>query len=203
MRYTIGITALAGVLAAPALAQTLLQVQLPGGRNAVTVALDAENWRTYTVPRDARVILAFSHNMLELADDRIGYGRAIVGADRRKAEQTYRIAAGPVIEGRGHNRESVVHFTKVETEPRQMNMALRSYDGVTSRTVLSVQPHTAATVELPLAALGPALAIDRRTSGAVPDTMLPESSRVDTRRPLRLRLAPSGGGALILRGASQ
>jgi len=55
------------------------------------------------------------------------------------------------------------------------------------------------TVELPLSDLGSGpMTVRRWTDGARPDAVVSGSDELDRRRPLRLRLAPAGGTALIL-----
>ncbi|WP_347304650.1 glycoside hydrolase family 97 protein (plasmid) [Croceibacterium sp. TMG7-5b_MA50] len=142
--------ALGCLLALPALAQSPaqpLELQSPDGRNVVRVATDAQSRPTYTVLRDGQVILAPSAIVLELTDDRIGPGMAIAGADRRDGAETYPIVAGKAAEGGAPYRELTVHFRESGAEPRSMDVVLRAYDdGVAFRTVLPVQPRTAATL---------------------------------------------------------
>lgn len=139
--------ALASSVAVPALAQTPLELRSPNGRNIVRVALDDTGRATYSVVRDGHPILDPSPVVLELADDRIGYGLSITGADRREADQRYPIVIGKAAGGRDHFREMVVHLSERGSEPRRMDLVLRAYDdGVAFRTILPVQPRTAATV---------------------------------------------------------
>ena len=141
-----GVT-LACMAAVPALAQVALELQSPDGRNLVRVATDAQNRPTYSVLRDGQVILAPSPIVLELTEDRIGHDMAIAGSDRREADESYPIVVGKAAEGRDHYRELTVHFTENSAEPRRMDVVLRAYDdGIAFRTVLPVQPRTAATL---------------------------------------------------------
>jgi len=141
-------TAAAAAAAAPDTpAAGPLELRSPDGRNTVRVAIDGEGRPTYAVLRDGAVILAPSPIGLELDTDKIGYGLAVTGADRREADDRYPIVLGRAAEGRDHYRELTVHFAETGQAPRRMDVVLRAYDdGVAFRTVLPVQPRTAAAV---------------------------------------------------------
>lgn len=129
-------------LAAAAVPATLAS---PDGRNQVTVAQDDQGRPTWSVSRNGEVLVAPSPIALELTDDRIGYGMVRAGEERRSDEDRYPIVVGNAALGGGAYREMVVHFREPAGARRQLDLMVRAMDkGVAFRTVLPVQPATAA-----------------------------------------------------------
>jgi alpha-glucosidase len=135
------------LLAAPAHAQTPLELRSPDGRNRVTLTLDADGRPSYAVSRDDAVLLAPSPIGLELDDSRIGYAMRIAGSERESADTRYPIVAGKAAEGRDRHNQLTVRLVEKGANGRRMDVVLRAYDdGVAFRTVLPVQPRTAAAI---------------------------------------------------------
>ena len=124
-----------------------LDLHSPDGRNTVRVALDGQGRATYSVLRDGAVVIAPSPVGLQLDPDRIGYNLSTTGTDRQEADRTYPIVVGKAATGRDHHRELTVHLSESGPDPRRIDLVLRAYDsGIAFRTVLPVQPRTAAAV---------------------------------------------------------
>lgn len=138
--------ALVALPAAGATAQPL-ELRSPDGRNAIALASDAQNRAAYTVSRNGAEILAPSPIMIDLDRDRIGYGLAVTGSERRSADERYAIPAGRFAQGRDRYNELTVHLAETGGQHRRMDVVLRAYDGgVAFRTILPVQPQTAAAI---------------------------------------------------------
>ena len=135
----------ATVTAAPA--AVAIELRSPDGRNAVAITLDTMGRPTYAITRGGSAVIALSPIVLELADDRIGYGMSVTGSERRSNNIRYPIVVGKAREGRDHYSELTVHFAETTGQRRRMDVIVRAYDdGVAFRTVLPVQAATEATV---------------------------------------------------------
>jgi alpha-glucosidase len=133
------------VAAAPLQAAAALELRSPDGRNRVTLALDAGGRPTYTVSRDGGVLIAASPIGLELDEDRVGYAMRVAGDERTAADTRYAIVAGKAAEARDRHNQMTVHLVETGPRARRMDIVLRAYDdGVAFRTILPVQPRTAA-----------------------------------------------------------
>ena len=140
------ITGLALLLATPAAAQTLGAVS-PDGTNRITLQLSTTGSPVYTVTRNGAPVLAPSPILLDLDTDTLGYGLAITGSEAATADTTYPIVAGKAAQGRDHYNQLTVHFQEKAGAKRRMDVVLRAYDdGVAFRTVVPVQPATAAAI---------------------------------------------------------
>ena len=148
MRLASLILTLSAALLAPwAAAAQPLDLRSPDGRNAISLGVNAQGSPSYTVSRNGAEIIAPSTILIELERDRIGYGLAVTGSERRSADESYDIVAGRADRGRDHYNELTVHLTETGGARRRMDVVLRAYDdGVAFRTVLPVQPQTAAAI---------------------------------------------------------
>jgi alpha-glucosidase len=116
-------------------------VRSPDGRNAISLALDANGRPTYSVARDGEAIIAPSPSLLVLEIGSIGHGSRLTGVQRRTVDDNWRPVTGKTSLVRDHFNEAVVHL--VDGEQRRLDLVLRAYDdGVALRTVIPVQPQT-------------------------------------------------------------
>lgn len=137
---------LALLVAAPAAGQTLEAVS-PDGTNRIVVALDRQGTPNYLVQRRDEMVLAPSPIALDLDRDMLGWGMAITGSEATSADTRYKIVLGKADEGRDHYTQRIIHLQKRGGARRRMDLILRAYDdGVAFRTVVPVQPATAAAV---------------------------------------------------------
>lgn len=141
-----GLAALALLIAAPAGAQVLTAVS-PDGSNRISLQLNGAGTPVYAVSRGGSLVLAPSPILLDLDADTLGYGLAITGSETASADARYPIVAGNAAEGRDHYNQLTVHFQEKGGAKRRMDVVLRAYDdGVAFRTVVPVQPQTAAAI---------------------------------------------------------
>ena len=144
MRLWLG--ALALLLAGPASAQTIQAVS-PDGSNRITLQVSVTGTPVYTVSRGGALVLERSPILLDLDNDTLGYGLAITGSETASADATYPIVAGKAAIGHDHYNQLTVHLQEKGGAKRRMDLVLRAYDdGVAFRTVIPVQPQTAAAI---------------------------------------------------------
>ncbi len=139
--------ALALLIAAPAAADPLV-VTSPDGANSVTIGVAGPNaMPTYSVARRGQAIIALSPIVLDLDADSLGYGMAITGTEESSADTGYQIALGKAAQGRDHYNQRIVHFQERWGSKRRMDVVVRAYDdGIAFRTIVPVQPATAAAI---------------------------------------------------------
>ena len=144
MKALLGPVAL--LVAAPAAGQTLETVS-PDGTNRIVVALDRQGTPNYLVQRRGEMVLAPSPIALDLDRDMLGWGMAITGSETTSADTRYKIVLGKAEEGRDHYNQLTIHLQERGGARRRMDLVLRAYDdGVAFRTVVPVQPATAAAI---------------------------------------------------------
>ncbi len=144
MKALLGPVAL--LVAAPAAGQTLEAVS-PDGTNRIVMALDRQGTPNYLVQRRGEMILAPSPIALDLDRDALGFGMAITGSEATSAETRYKIVLGKADEGRDHYNQLTIHLQERGGARRRMDLVLRAYDdGIAFRTVVPVQPATAAAI---------------------------------------------------------
>lgn len=144
MKALLGPVAL--LVAAPAAGQTLEAVS-PDGANRIVMALDRQGTPNYLVQRRGEMILAPSPIALDLDRDALGFGMAITGSEATSAETRYKIVLGKADEGRDHYNQLTIHLQERGGARRRMDLVLRAYDdGIAFRTVVPVQPATAAAI---------------------------------------------------------
>lgn len=144
MKALLGPVAL--LVAAPAAGQTLETVS-PDGTNRIVVALDRQGTPYYLVQRRGELVLAPSPIALDLDRDMLGWGMAITGSEAASADTRYKIVLGKADEGRDHYNQRTIHLQERGGARRRMDLVLRAYDdGVAFRTVVPVQPATAAAI---------------------------------------------------------
>jgi alpha-glucosidase len=144
MRLWFGAAAL--LLAGPTSAQTL-EALSPDGTNRITMQVSVTGTPVYTVSRNGAQLLAPSPILLDLDNDTLGYGLAITGSEMAGADTSYPIVAGKAAQGRDHYNQLTVHFQEKGGAKRKLDVVLRAYDdGVAFRSVIPVQPQTAAAI---------------------------------------------------------
>lgn len=144
MRPLLCIAALAA--AVPAWAQ-VQELASPDGSNRITIGLNANGTPHYRVTRNGATIIANSPIALDLDADSLGYGMTMTGAEKESADTVYPIVVGKAAQGRDHHNQLTVHFVEKGGAKRRMDVVLRAYDdGVAFRTVVPVQPQTAAAI---------------------------------------------------------
>jgi alpha-glucosidase len=144
MRLFLGGAAL--LVAGSAGAQTAEAVS-PDGSNRITMQVSVTGTPVYTVSRGGALVLERSPILLDLDNDTLGYGLAITGSETASADARYPIVAGKAAEGRDHYNQLTVHFQEKAGTKRKLDVVLRAYDdGVAFRTVIPVQPQTAAAI---------------------------------------------------------
>jgi alpha-glucosidase len=142
----IGALLLALVVQAAPSVDTPVELVSPDGHNSVVVAQDDQGRPTWSVRRNGEVVIAPSPVVLELTDDRIGFGLRRAGGERRDGEDRYPMI-GNAATGGGRFREVTVHFREPTGAARRLDLVVRATDkGVAFRVVLPVQPATAATL---------------------------------------------------------
>ena len=145
--FRILIAALALTQAGPGLAQEALSVASQDGANVVRFAFSTSGTPVYTVSRRGEQILSPSPILLDLDTDSLGYGMAVTGSEQSSADTRYPIVAGKAAEGRDLYNQLTVHLQEKGGAKRRMDVILRAYnDGIAFRTVIPVQPATAAAV---------------------------------------------------------
>ncbi len=134
------------LIAAPAAAQGLEAVS-PDGTNRIALAVNAGGMPVYSVTRNGETILAPSPITLDLDADSLGYGMAVTGSEAASGDARYPIVAGIAAAGRDHYNQLTVHLQERAGRKRRMDLVLRAYDdGIAFRTVVPVQPQTAAAI---------------------------------------------------------
>jgi alpha-glucosidase len=142
----IAIAVVAMLSAAPASAQRL-ELASPDGTNRITLQASTTGTPVYTVARRGAPVLAPSPIILDLDVDSLGYGLAVTGSEQSSSNTRYPIVVGKAAEGRDHFNQLTVHFQETGGAKRKMDVVLRAYDdGVAFRTVVPVQPATAAAI---------------------------------------------------------
>jgi alpha-glucosidase len=138
--------AIALLIAVPAAAQTSV-VTSPDGTNAITVGVNGQGTPMYSVARRSSQVLTPSPILLDLDVDTLGYGMAITGSEAANADTNYPIVAGKAAQGRDHYNQLTVHYQERGGAKRKLDLVVRAYDsGVAFRTVIPVQPATAAAI---------------------------------------------------------
>jgi alpha-glucosidase len=133
--------------AAPASAQQDASVASQDGTNVIRLTVNSQGTPTYTVLRRGETVLAPSPTLLDLDANTLGYGMEITGTEQSSADATYPIVAGKAAEGRDLHNQVTVHLQERGGQKRRMDVILRAYnDGVAFRTVIPVQPATAAAI---------------------------------------------------------
>lgn len=135
------------VAALPAAAQQRQQFTLasPDGSNAITLGVSAQGTVTYGVARRGQAVVAASPIVLDLDANSLGYGMAVTGSEDSRADTRYPIVAGKAAEGRDHYNQLILHFEERGGQKRKMDVIARAYDdGVAFRTMIPIQPATAA-----------------------------------------------------------
>jgi alpha-glucosidase len=134
--------------AAPAAAQQQpLTAISPDGSNRIAIQLSGSGTPVYAVSRNGNLVITPSPIQLDLDSDTLGWGMAVTGSETASADTRYPIVAGGASEGRDHYNQLTVHFQERGGAKRKMDVVLRAYDdGVAFRTVIPVQPQTAAAV---------------------------------------------------------
>lgn len=141
------IATLALFWAGMASAQEVVSVASQDGSNVVRLGISPSGTPTYTVSRRGEQILAPSPIILDLDSDSLGYGMAITGKEQSTADNRYPILAGKAAEGRDLYNQVTVHLQEKGGAKRRMDVILRAYDdGIAFRTVIPVQPATAAAI---------------------------------------------------------
>jgi len=139
--------ALALLIAAPASAQQLLTAVSPDGSNRISIQLSSSGTPVYAISRAGSIVIAPSPILLDLDADTLGYNLAITASETASADARYPIVAGTASEGRDHYNQLTVHFQEKTGARRKLEIVLRAYyDGVAFRTVVPVQPQTAAAI---------------------------------------------------------
>jgi len=143
----LALAALALLSAAPASAQQILTAISPDGSNRIAIQLNGSGTPTYAVSRSGNLVIAPSPILLDLDTDTLGYNLAVTGSETASADARYPIVAGTAAEGRDHYNQLTVHFQERGGAKRKLDIVLRAYDdGVAFRTVVPVQPQTAAAI---------------------------------------------------------
>ncbi|MDF7775640.1 glycoside hydrolase family 97 protein [Sphingomonas sp. AOB5] len=134
------------LVATPASAQ-VHELTSPDGTNRVAIGLNGNGTPLYRVTRRGAQVITNSPIILDLDVDSLGYGMAITGVEQASADTTYPIVVGKAAQGRDHYNQLTVHFQEKGGAKRRMDVILRAYDdGVAFRTVIPLQPATAATI---------------------------------------------------------
>jgi alpha-glucosidase len=134
------------VAAHPAAAQPF-ELLSPDGTNRIALQLGADGVPLYSVSRRGAGVLAPSPILLDLDADTLGHDLAITGSETARNDSRYPILAGKAAEGRDRYNQLTVHLQERAGARRRMDLVLRAYDsGVAFRTVLPVQPATAAAI---------------------------------------------------------
>lgn len=138
---------LAALVPGAAAAQERLALVSPDGTNEVTMQLSGNGAPIYTVARRGSAVLAPSPILLDLDSDTLGYGLAITGSETASSDTRYPIVVGKAAEGRDRYNQLTVHFQERGGAKRKLDVVLRAYDdGVAFRSVVPVQPATAAAI---------------------------------------------------------
>ncbi|MBO9712246.1 glycoside hydrolase family 97 protein [Sphingomonas sp.] len=145
MRLLLGALALL-LLSFPAAADPL-KVVSPDGTNSVTIGANASGNPLYSVARNGTTVIAPSPILLDLDDYTLGWNMAVTGSETASADTHYAIVAGKAAEGRDQYNQLTVHYQEKAGAKRRMDVLVRAYDsGVAFRTVIPIQPTTAAAV---------------------------------------------------------
>jgi alpha-glucosidase len=134
------------LLSFPASAQRL-ELASPNGTNRITLQASATGTPVYTVARRGAPVLAPSPILLDLDADTLGYNLAITASEPVSGDARYPIVAGKAAEGHDRYNQLTVHFQEKRGAKRKLDIVLRAYDdGVAFRSVIPVQPATAAAI---------------------------------------------------------